>query len=311
MASSIYVWAPNTRGSGRGLTIWEGVVRVAIDERRLGELLSGSQDLQSDALRQARASIPDLRDVRADRARNGDEVDADELAAFNMSRRHLIRNLGLGAGGAVAAGVFGPALSTLLARPAAADQNLDIQILQTASSLERLAVATYGAALTLPFISGGNAVIVKFAQTTMMQHDAHKQAFQAQTTALGGKVQDTPNPKYAPIVEAAKPTLKAPADVVKLAATLETVARDTYLSDLAMFSDTKSKEVMGSVMGVETQHLATLRAVAALLEANAPQLIAIPVDPAQLPAAAGSVGFSDGPIPVATMASPPAEGALP
>jgi hypothetical protein len=91
---------------------------------------------------------------------------------------------------------------------------------------------------------------------------------------------------------------------------LETVARDTYLTDLSMFSDTKSKQIMGSVMGVETQHLATLRAVSALLAANAPQLIAIPVNAAQLPAGAGSVGISDGPIPMATMASPPAEGAV-
>ena len=66
---------------------------------------------------------------------------------------------------------------------------------------------------------------------------------------------------------------------------------------------------MGSVMGVETQHLATLLAVAALLPANDPSLIAIPVDASKLPAAAGSVGFPDA-IPAAVNASPPAEGAV-
>ena len=90
---------------------------------------------------------------------------------------------------------------------------------------------------------------------------------------------------------------------------IETVATETYLSDLAQFSDTTSKELMASVMGVESQHLATLRAVGALLDGGAADLIAIPTDVAKLPAAAGSVAFPEAFEPV-TMASPPQEGAL-
>ena len=97
---------------------------------------------------------------------------------------------------------------------------------------------------------------------------------------------------------------------MKLAATLEQVATETYLSDLNMFTDVKSKTLMASVMGVESQHLATLRAVGALL-AGAPDLIKIPLgaDVAKLPAAAGSVAFPE-PFAGVTMASPPAEGAV-
>ncbi len=197
----------------------------------------------------------------------------------------------------------------LLSRPAAADTALDIQILQTAPSLEILAVDTYATALKLPFIKDGNKVIVTFAQTTMMQHNEHKEAFQAQCKKLGGKVQDMPNAPNSAKVVAATPGLKAPLDVVKLAAILEQVARDTYLADLALFTDVESRFLMATVMGVETQHLATLRAVGALLEADAPQLIAIPVDASKLPAAAGSVGFPEA-IPKPTMASPPEEGAV-
>ena len=62
-------------------------------------------------------------------------------------------------------------------------------------------------------------------------------------------------------------------------------------------------------MGVESQHLATLRAVGALLAGGAPDLIAIPTDVAQLPAAAGSVAFPDA-FQGMTMASPPEEGAV-
>lgn len=264
---------------------------MRIDERQVAQLLVESQDLQSDAIGQVRATLPDLADLAADR--RGQEVDPAEVDLFNQGRRALIRRLGLGAGGLAASGVFGGALSTLLARPAAADQSLDIQILQTASSLERLAVNTYQTALGLPFIKNGNQVVVKFAETTMSQHDEHRKAFIAQTTALGGKGQDQPNPKFAAVVAQVAPTLKTPADVVKLAATLEKTATDTYLEDLTMLGDDKSKKLMGSIMGVESQHLATLRAVGALLAGGAPELIAIPTDVAKLPAAAGSVAFPE------------------
>ena len=66
---------------------------------------------------------------------------------------------------------------------------------------------------------------------------------------------------------------------------------------------------MGSVMGVEVQHLATLRAVIALLEAGAPQFIAIPTDLGGLPAPAGSVSFPEA-LPEADLARAPEEGAV-
>ncbi len=61
---------------------------------------------------------------------------------------------------------------------------------------------------------------------------------------------------------------------------------------------------------IPTQHLATLRAVGALLEGGAAELIAIPTNLAALPAAAGSLAFP-GPFEEAQMASPPEEGAPP
>lgn len=282
---------------------------MATIEGRLDELIVESEDLQSDALRASSDAVADLRDLGAER--RGQEVDADAVDRFNVGRRQLLAQLGgrLAAVGLVGGGV-GAALAAALARPARADQRLDVQILQTASSLERLAVNTYGAALGLPFVKNGNKVLVKFAQTTMAQHDAHRQAFQVQTTALSGVVQDAPNARYADTVAKAQPTLKSMIDVINLAALLERVARDTYLADLAQLTDAPTKKLMASVLGVETQHLAILRAAAALVAAKAPQLIAIPVNAAALPAAAGTAGFSDGPIPAATMASPAQEGAL-
>jgi rubrerythrin len=281
---------------------------VTIDDRSLNELIVESQDLQVDALRDIKATLPELAEIREER--RGQEIDVDEIDRYNANRRNVLRSMGLSGGGLAARGLFGGGLGALLtgllATPARADEALDIQILQTASSLEVLAVATYGAALGLDFIKSGNPVVVRFAQTTMMQHDEHRKAFQSQTKALGGKEQTAPNSKFAPVVEQAKPTLKAPLDVVNLAETLETIATQTYLQNTTQLEDTASKKVMASVMGVETQHAAVLRAVKALLEGGAPDLIKIPIgaDAAKLPAAAGSVAFPDAFEPIKTVAEP-------
>ncbi len=283
---------------------------MTIDDRRLDELIVESKDLQVDAMRNSASRLADVRDFAQEA---GDRrPDPEQLARFNEARvktADSVRSeMGLGTK-LVAGGLIGGALATVLGSPASADAALDIQILQTASSLERLAINTYGAALALPFIADGNATVVAFAETTMMQHDEHRKAFQAQTKALDGKKQKQPNPKYAPVVEEAKPGLQTPLDVVNLAATIEQVATETYLADLSMFSNKKSKSIMASVMGVESQHLATLRAVRALLEGGGADLIAIPTDVAALPAAAGSVAFPD-PFQGTSMASPPEEGAV-
>lgn len=279
---------------------------MSIDDKELQWRIEESQDLQSDALRN-RTSTVELQDYANERSKRDEGNALADVRSLLAGRRSLVRRLGLTAGGIG----LGGTLFGLLAAPASAAEPVEVQMLQTASSLEILAVATYGAALTLPFIKDGNPVVVKFAQTTMMQHDEHRKAFQAQTKTLGGKEQTNANPKYAPVVETAKPTLKTALDVVNLAATLEQVATETYLADLKLFTDARSRALVASVMGVESQHLATLRAVRALLQGNAPELIKIPLgaDIAKLPAAAGSVAFPDAFAGV-TMASPPAEGAL-
>ena len=274
---------------------------MSIDDRRLAELIEESNDLHVDAMRGIHDTIPVLHEIRDER--RNDEIDTDEIDRFNEGRRKALKTMGIGAGGLAARGALygslGSLFTGLLASPARADKNLDIQILQTASSLERLAINTYNAATTMNLGGIGDVtgtagmVIKKFVETTVMQHDEHRKGFQAQTTALGGKPQDVPNRKFQAVVDKAVPTLKGPLDVIDLAASLESVAGDTYLVNLSLFEDTKSKEIMASVMGVECQHLATLRAVKALLEAGAPELIKIPIgaDLAKLPAVAGSVAF--------------------
>ncbi|MDP1820927.1 MAG: ferritin-like domain-containing protein [Acidimicrobiales bacterium] len=282
---------------------------MRVDDQQLGELIVESQDLQVDAMRTARRLRPQIAEAtRAERLTS----DPDAVRRFNTSRRSLLRNGGLGIGALAGRGLlgtaFGSAIVGIVARPAAAQEDVSIQIFQTAASLENLAVATYGAALTLPFF-GQNAVVKKFAETTMQQHADHGDAFNAQAKELGGEEQTGTNPKYTPVVEEMKPGLTDYAKVVELAATLEEVAQDTYLANLALLPGDETRQLMASVMAVETQHLATLRAVGALLAGGAPQLIAIPTDVAALPAAAGSVAFPAA-FEEPDKASPPEEGAV-
>jgi len=279
-----------------------------VDDRAFDRLIEESQDLHTDAMLSARTTLPDVQDLAADRRRTRAATDPRLAGEFIRSRQNVARRLALSVGGLLGVGAVSAAFAQ---HASAADNDLDVMQLQTAVSLELLAVATYGAALTLPFIKDGNPVVVKFAQTTMSQHDEHRAAFSAQIKVLGGVDQTATNPKYTPVVEAAKPKLLAPLDVVMLAATLEQVATETYLADLNRYTDVPSRVLMASVMGVECQHLATLRAVGALLSGGAPELIKIPLgaDIAKLPAAAGSVAFPDA-FEGVTMASPPEEGAV-
>ncbi|MGH9179681.1 MAG: ferritin-like domain-containing protein [Acidimicrobiales bacterium] len=219
-----------------------------------------------------------------------------------LRRREVLAGLACGAG-AVLAG--------LAAAPARADTALDVQILQTASSLELLAVAAYQAALSLEAVRGTPA-LARFAQTTLLQHEEHLKAFQAHTKTLGGKEQGNPNPVFAPVLDQARPGLRAPLDVVNLGETLESLLTQTYLQNTAQLENRDARRLVASVMGVESQHAAVLRTFKALLEGGVPDLVRIPIgdDAAKLPAAAGRAAFPEPFEPVTTVAEP-ASGAVP
>ncbi|HZU74526.1 MAG TPA: ferritin-like domain-containing protein [Acidimicrobiales bacterium] len=278
---------------------------MSLDDASLRGLMEESADTHADAMRESRPGLAEVVEHHRDT-----QTDPDANRAFAAGRREVLRKSLVGVGGVVAAG-FGAALLALFDSPAFADQNTDIQMMQTAASIEALAVATYKTALTLPFIGGSsaNSVVKAFATMTMDQHSQHLQAFNATATRLGGKPQNNPDPKYAAVVQAALPGIKGPGDVVGLAIKLETVAAQTYVADVGALSDQQARKVTASIMGVEAQHVSILLAVQALLNGGAPQLIALPPNAAALPGAAGSVGFPDS-FYKTDQASPAAEGAV-
>jgi hypothetical protein len=280
--------------------------------RDLSELLEESEDLQADALRPTHDALDEL--VELNHSAH-DEDRAANVAFHEEHQRSLRSSLGaattLGAAGAVA-------LVGVLASAAAAAQSSDVQLLQTAASIENLAVATYKTALTLPYIGGSAAdpVITKFAQVTMGQHAQHADAFNAAAKHLGGKAQNKPDPAFVPVVNKAVASLgsataaQGALGVVGLALELENIAAETYIKDTTLAQSTSNKALFASIMGIEAQHVSVLLAVQALLKAGAPQLISLsPGTAAALPAAAGSVGFPDA-FYKTNMAAPAKQGAV-
>jgi len=252
-------------------------------------------------------------------------VVGDAVGDRESDRRAALRAIGEGLG-VVVAGCVSGTVAGLLSTPVAAggattrtDAALDIQMLQTASSLETLLVDLYGAALgTGPL--GANAssakavaamtdtvardTMVKILGETQAQHREHRLAFQNLTTALGGKQQNDPNPKYLSGVAAAD--VGSPLRLVDYAAVLEKILTDTYVVDLTMVENVKAKETLASVMAVEAQHVAVLRAVGALLRDGTPQFLRIPIgaDLPNLPATLAAIAFPRAIEEVAAVAEP-------
>ncbi|MEV6979025.1 ferritin-like domain-containing protein [Kitasatospora sp. NPDC093806] len=262
-----------------------------IDTRLLEELTEQSEDLNSDAAR----------------------ITRDALIGFGQAvepvRRRWWQRGGLIAGAGGLAALWGASRAFAESASPSVSVANDIMALQTAASIENLAVGVYQTAAGLPFIKDGNKTVAAFIAKTTQQHQAHAQAFNAAVTRAGGRAQNNPDPKYKAVVDQALPTIKGPADVVKLAITLEDVAAQTYTRNVSQVSDADLRRLFASVAPVEAQHRATLLAVQALLAGNAADLITIPVDPAKLPAAAGSVGFPDAFLKTDN-ASPISEGAM-
>lgn len=280
---------------------------MPIDDPRLRDLLEQSQDLHHDAMRATHTSLDELVELGHDDRRAGAGTHGE--VPTSASPRSLLS--GLPTGGVLAAAGLGTAMAALIASPAFAGKTADVQMLQTAASIENLAVATYATALGLDFIGGGsaNGVVKAFVTKTKEQHADHAKAFNAAVTRLGGKPQTQPDPVLLKVVEAAKPSLTDAGAVVGLAIELETGAAATYVANVPNLANKNARAVTASIMGVEAQHLAILNAVKALVTAGAADLIALPPDAAMLPAAAGSVGFPVAFFPT-TDARPATEGAL-
>ncbi len=199
------------------------------DPTALAELLEESLDLQADALRPTRDSLDQLVELS-----NETPVDdPEENTRFRDEHRSALADSLSGAALLSAAG--GAVLLGALATAAGASPSSDIQALQSAASIENLAVLTYTTALSLPYIGGSSAnpVVTKFATVTRNQHREHAAAFNAAVRHLGGRPQTNPDPAFLPVINKAVASLNGASDaqgtlgVVALAIELENIAIET------------------------------------------------------------------------------------
>ena len=127
----------------------------------------------------------------------------------------------------------------------------DVPILQTASSLVELTSDTYTRLQRLPYAGGGTALapVRALLATAVQELDRARTDLARATRTAGGRVQTSPNAKYAAVVEQALPTVRGPGDVVGLLLTLEDVLAQTLVADVV---DLSSPDVRVTVLGHAT-----------------------------------------------------------
>jgi rubrerythrin len=168
--------------------------------------------------------------------------------------------------------------------------SLDVQVLQTAASLENLAVSCYSAIARLPEIKAGDPLLASFLARTGAQHAAHAGAFNAAVARAGGKRQYAPDPRYAETVRQALASLTGVASVVSLLEALEDAKAQTY-TRYASLASPNLRSMFVSVAAVEAGHRSFLLAVLRLLSVGAGGLIRVIDRPGELPAAVGGGCF--------------------
>ncbi len=174
--------------------------------------------------------------------------------------------------------------------PRRAPISLAVQVLQTAASLENLAVASYASAARVPAVREGNPALAEFLRRTRAQHAAHATAFNAAVARAGGRAQHAPDPRYAVPVTRALAGLTNAASVVSLLESLEDVNAQSY-TRYASLTAPKLRMMFVSVATVEAAHRSFLLTALKLLTVGDASLLAAPAAAPGLPDAAGAAGF--------------------
>jgi hypothetical protein len=265
---------------------------MTIDERALTEQIAESNDLHSASMRNTHDALTEM--VELSRETSPRAVDLDQGRHVAQETSRLLAK-GVMGGGALAAAGFGAALVALMSTPAFADQTADVQMLQTAASIENLAITAYGLSLSLPFIGGSDAnpVVKTFVTTTAQQHKDHLQAFNSAVATLGGQVQNAPDPVLLGVVNEATPGLTGPGPVLALAIQLETGAAETYVAYVSALSDINARKVTAGIMGVEAQHVTVLLAAQEVIAGGNVEQLTLPPPLEKLSGSVASAAVPD------------------
>jgi len=197
-------------------------------------------------------------------------------------------------------------------RPAVADQALDVQILQTAASVEHAIIGAYEILLGLPILAGASAnpLLRTLITTARAQHTEHAAAYNDVAAALGGRAQTAANPALAQTVARARPSLTDIGPAIDLALELEQAAAQTFQFDLGLLADVNARRLTGSVLAVESQHVGLLHLAKTFVAARALDLVSLAAGTLdRLPTDSVRTGFPE-PFSPVDLARPAAEGAI-
>jgi hypothetical protein len=170
---------------------------------------------------------------------------------------------------------------------APAVSSLDVQVLQTAASLENLAVASYGIAARLAAVHG-NPALAAFVRRTRAQHAEHADAFNAAVRRASGRPQHAADPRYAVAVGRALAGQHDAAAAVSVLAALEDTKAQSYTRYTSLTSVPALRKLFVSTAAVEAQHRAYLLAALQLLDQGPAELLARPALVSELPPTIGA-----------------------
>ena len=198
------------------------------------------------------------------------------------------------------------------AASAAADQALDVMLLQTASSVENVLVSAYDTILGLPQFTGPTAnqaarVLLTAARS---RHIDHARACNDLAGKLGGRPQTEANAAVADVVTQARQNLNDLAVAFDLAARLESTSMQTHQNAVGLFVDVNARRLAATIMGVEAQHLGQLLVGKGLAAARTPELFSLETGSRdRLPPDAAKAGFPES-FSKLDLARPAPEGAV-
>jgi ferritin-like protein len=164
---------------------------------------------------------------------------------------------------------------------------LDVQLLQTAASLENLAVISYGTAAHLAAVNG-NRALAAFVRRARAQHAQHADAFNAAVRRAGGPPQHAADPRYAVPVGRALSGQHDAVAVLSVLASLEDSKAQSYTRYTSLTSSPALRKLFVSTAVVEAQHRAYLLAALQLLDHGPAELLGRPALVGELPETIGA-----------------------
>jgi hypothetical protein len=149
---------------------------------------------------------------------------------------------------ATAAALAGTALLRDLAEAAEGADPGDLALLNSGIELERAGIKAYADAAATGLLS---PAVLKIGLGFRSDHEAHRDALISAVRAGGGKVTDA-------TLAIPYPPLGSQTDILAFALHVEHLAATKYLTIIPLLRDRDLAKASGSILGIETTHVALL-----------------------------------------------------